>query len=64
MIDAVQRLGIDYYFQEEIGRILHRQYVESSAHDNCGHCLNEVALRFRLLRQQGYHVSAGGYGFC
>ena len=64
MIDAVQRLGIDYYFQEEIGTILHRQYVESSARDDSGHCLNEVALRFRLLRQQGYHVPAGEYRFC
>ncbi|KAM3749489.1 hypothetical protein ACB098_05G189100 [Castanea mollissima] len=58
MIDAVQRLGIDYYFQDEIGTILHRQYVEFSAHDDCDHDLHEVALRFRLLRQQGYHVPA------
>ena len=63
MIDAIQRLGIDYYFQEEIGVILHRQYVESSAHGDFGQDLHEVALSFRLLRQQGYFVPAGGYYF-
>ena len=60
MIDAVQRLGIDNYFQEEIGAILHGHYVNYVAHDgDCGHELQEVALRFRLLRQQGYYVPAG-----
>ncbi|KAE7995497.1 hypothetical protein FH972_000281 [Carpinus fangiana] len=59
MIDAVQRLGIDNYFQEEIGAILHGHYVKYVAHDgDCGHELQEAALRFRLLRQQGYYVPA------
>jgi hypothetical protein len=63
MIDAIQRLGIDHYFQEEIGAILHRQYVESISHGDFGQDLHEVALSFRLLRQQGYFVPAGGYYF-
>ncbi|XP_059439321.1 (3S,6E)-nerolidol synthase 1-like [Corylus avellana] len=58
MINAVQRLGIDYYFQQEIEAILHSQYLKYIAHGDCGHELHEVALRFRLLRQQGYHVPA------
>lgn len=53
MIDAVQRLGIDYHFQQEIGEILHKQMnIMISAHGD----LHEVSLRFRLLRQQGYFV--------
>ncbi|KAG6755903.1 hypothetical protein POTOM_039311 [Populus tomentosa] len=58
MIDAIQRLCIDYHFQEEIDSILTRQsMLLSTIHSDNN--LYEVALRFRLLRQQGYHVSAG-----
>ncbi|XP_010999558.1 PREDICTED: (3S,6E)-nerolidol synthase 1-like [Populus euphratica] len=58
MIDAIQRLSIDYHFQEEIDSILTRQsMLLSTIHSDTN--LYEVALRFRLLRQQGYHVSAG-----
>ncbi|GLT59065.1 hypothetical protein SLA2020_319070 [Shorea laevis] len=59
MIDAVQRLGIDHYFQDEIEQVLQKHYL---IHGNGGYLglnLHEVALRFRLLRQQGYYVSAG-----
>ena len=58
MIDAIQRLSVDYHFQEEIDSILARQSMLSRTllSDNN---LYEIALRFRLLRQQGYHVSAG-----
>ncbi|XP_062162276.1 (3S,6E)-nerolidol synthase 1 isoform X2 [Alnus glutinosa] len=58
MIDAVQRLDVDKYFQEETEAILHGHYVKNVSHGDCGHELHEVALRFRLLRQQGYHVPA------
>ena len=61
MINAIQRLGIDYYFQQEIEAILHSQYLKYISHGDCGHQLHEVALRFRLLRQQGYYVPAGRY---
>ncbi|KAG2689679.1 hypothetical protein I3760_09G149700 [Carya illinoinensis] len=59
MIDAVQRLNIDYHFQEEIEAILRRQYVRYITHGEYGHRdeLHVVALRFRLLRQQGYYVA-------
>lgn len=60
MIDAVQRLGIDYHFQQEIDQILHKQMnIMISAHGD----LHEVSLRFRLLRQQGYFVPDGKYNF-
>ncbi|KAG7964043.1 hypothetical protein I3843_09G148700 [Carya illinoinensis] len=59
MIDAVQRLNIDCHFQEEIEAILQRQYVKYITHGEYGHHdeLHVVALRFRLLRQQGYYVA-------
>ncbi|KAL0353564.1 UNVERIFIED_CONTAM: Selinene synthase [Sesamum angustifolium] len=57
LIDAIQRLGIGYHFEEEIGKSLHYihdTYLEYSSKDND---LRTVALRFRLLRQHGYPVS-------
>ncbi|KAA3478840.1 (3S,6E)-nerolidol synthase 1 [Gossypium australe] len=60
MIDAIQRLGIDHHFQHEIEQVLQRQFI-LSANGNGFHNydLHEVALRFRLLRQEGYFVPAG-----
>nr|WOZ50755.1 terpene synthase [Boswellia serrata] len=58
IVDAVQRLGIDYLFQDEIEEILRRQYVISKTHGFQLYDLQETALRFRLLRQGGYYVPA------
>nr|WBW04453.1 terpene synthase [Ficus pandurata] len=64
LVDAVLRLGVEYHFQEEIEAILQREYLIFSADHDGEDCntdrdpLYEVALRFRLLRQGGYHVSA------
>ncbi|KAF6173498.1 hypothetical protein GIB67_023289 [Kingdonia uniflora] len=60
MIDGLQRLAIDYHFEEEIEAILgriNRSIAESDGvyDDND---LYYVSLRFRLLRQNGYHPSA------
>ncbi|XP_065877206.1 (3S,6E)-nerolidol synthase 1-like [Euphorbia lathyris] len=57
MIDAIQRLGIEYRFQDEIHAILLRHYTTPTNHDQNN--LHEVALRFRLLRQEGYFVPTG-----
>lgn len=61
MIDAVQRLNIDYHFQEEIEAFLRRQYVNSSTIPGgyYGNDIHEIALCFRLLRQQGFFVPEG-----
>ena len=61
MIDAMQRLNIDYHFQEEIEAFLRRQYVNSSTIPGgyYGNDIHEIALRFRLLRQQGFFVPEG-----
>ncbi|KAL0328127.1 UNVERIFIED_CONTAM: Tricyclene synthase Oc15, chloroplastic [Sesamum calycinum] len=60
-VDDIQRLGFDHYFEEEIEIILRQQYYYSynyrSAKGTTA-CLHDVSLFFRLLRQQGYYVSA------
>ncbi|XP_020553832.1 beta-caryophyllene synthase isoform X2 [Sesamum indicum] len=57
LIDVVQRLGSGYHFEEEIDkslRYIHDTYLEYTSKDND---LRTTALRFRLLRQQGYPLS-------
>ncbi|KAG8635276.1 probable terpene synthase 13 isoform X2 [Manihot esculenta] len=56
MVDAIQRLGIEYHFQEEIDMILQRHYMMHGTYNY--NDLHEAALGFRLLRQEGYHVLA------
>ncbi|KAF8409452.1 hypothetical protein HHK36_005528 [Tetracentron sinense] len=60
MIDALQRLGIDYHFYEEIYAVLSRQYGNLRADGNStgDDSLYDVVLSFRLLRQDGYYVPA------
>ena len=60
VIDAIQRLDIDYHFHDEIEAILKRQYRIVITTDDFRDNLYEVALRFRLLRQEGYYVIACG----
>nr|ADD81294.1 linalool synthase [Actinidia arguta] len=57
MIDTLQRLGIDYHFQGEIGALLQKQQRISTC-DYPEHDLFEVSTRFRLLRQEGHNVPA------
>nr|TKW09322.1 hypothetical protein SEVIR_6G086800v2 [Setaria viridis] len=55
LVDVLQHLGIDHHFKEQIAttlRSIHMGEFNSSS-------LHEVALRFRLLRQHGFWVSAG-----
>ncbi|XP_034570344.1 tau-cadinol synthase isoform X2 [Setaria viridis] len=57
LVDVLQHLGIDHHFKEQIATTLssiHRGEFNSSS-------LHEVALRFRLLRQHGFWVSAGEF---
>ncbi|XP_012827395.1 PREDICTED: LOW QUALITY PROTEIN: germacrene-D synthase-like [Erythranthe guttata] len=55
LIDAIQRLGVAYHFEDEIEKSLRRMY--DGGEDNINNNdLHFVALRFRLLRQQGHHV--------
>lgn len=64
LIDALQRLGVAYHLDREIQEALehmHAGYYDNKA-DGSGDDDNDlynVALRFRLLRQQGLPVSCG-----
>jgi hypothetical protein len=60
LIDDIQRLGVSRHFKNEIEEIL--QQIHKNSYVNCDDQenddeLNTVALRFRLLRQQGCSVS-------
>ncbi|XP_057462464.1 (3S,6E)-nerolidol synthase 1-like [Actinidia eriantha] len=57
MIDTLQRLGIDYHFQGEIGALLQKQQIKSTC-DYPEQDLFEVSTRFRMLRQEGHNVPA------
>ncbi|XBI87144.1 hypothetical protein VPH35_025276 [Triticum aestivum] len=54
LVDTLQHLGIDHHFEEQIhdslNEILESDFSSSSS-------LHEVALRFRLLRENGHWVS-------
>nr|XP_011463665.1 PREDICTED: (-)-germacrene D synthase-like [Fragaria vesca subsp. vesca] len=59
MVDNIQRLGLLYCFENEIDTILKHVHDHSYGRkdlENNGD-LYTTALRFRLLRQQGYNVS-------
>ncbi|KAK8479548.1 hypothetical protein V6N11_016757 [Hibiscus sabdariffa] len=60
LIDAVQRLGVAYHFDKEIEDALQIIY-----HHHCNHVLVDdeddlytTAVRFRLLREHGFHVDS------
>ncbi|KAF3453552.1 hypothetical protein FNV43_RR03992 [Rhamnella rubrinervis] len=55
LVNAIQRLGVAYHFENEIEAILHQ--VMRNTLDHHDNDLYTVALRFRLLRQQGYNIS-------
>lgn len=57
LIDNLQRLGICYHFQDRIPTILHNIYEAHNEYMEKD--LHVTALRFRLLRQHGYHVPQG-----
>ncbi|KAM1442083.1 hypothetical protein ACFX13_010004 [Malus domestica] len=53
LIDDFQRLGVSYHFGNEIEEVLQKIHKSSYDWDD----LYTAALRFQLLRQQGYNVS-------
>ncbi|XP_054778985.1 (3S,6E)-nerolidol synthase 1-like [Prosopis cineraria] len=65
MIDMIQRLGLDHRFEEEIQETVRKHYLEleTQSHGCTDHDdhrqLSEVAMQFRLSRQQRYKVDSG-----
>nr|AMB57286.1 plastid terpene synthase [Osmanthus fragrans] len=57
LVDAIQRLGVDYHFQEEIKAILRRHYIEATTSFD-GYTLHDLSLFFRLLREHGFSIPA------
>ncbi|WMV45027.1 hypothetical protein MTR67_038412 [Solanum verrucosum] len=57
LIDNLQRLGVSYHFKDEIMEVLrsvHNQISSTTTGDNS---LYSTALKFRLFRQHGFHIS-------
>ncbi|XP_049351825.1 (R)-linalool synthase TPS5, chloroplastic-like [Solanum verrucosum] len=54
LIDNLERLGVSYHFKNEIMQILKSVHDQISCSDNS---LYSTALKFRLLRQHGFHIS-------
>lgn len=55
LILTLQRLGLDYHYENEIEKLLHHIYNSDYNDED----LNLVSLRFYLLRKNGYDVSSG-----
>ncbi|XP_042432108.1 bifunctional levopimaradiene synthase, chloroplastic-like isoform X2 [Zingiber officinale] len=59
MVDVIERLGIQRYFQEQIHKIIHLSYLrwheQLGFHDDA----DATLMGFRLLRLFGYYVTAG-----
>ncbi|CAA3015067.1 (3S,6E)-nerolidol synthase 1-like isoform X1 [Olea europaea subsp. europaea] len=60
LVDAIQRLDVDYHFQEEIEAVLRRHYMEATTcFDGYSYyTLHDLSLFFRLLREHGFSISA------
>ncbi|KAH0460644.1 hypothetical protein IEQ34_011307 [Dendrobium chrysotoxum] len=54
LIDSIQRLGVAYHFEKEIDDIFCRVHKINIDDDD----LYAIALHFRLLRQQRYHITS------
>ncbi|XP_059288200.1 sesquiterpene synthase 14b-like [Lycium ferocissimum] len=57
LIDAIQRLGVAYHFENEIKSSIQNIFDEFEQNENDDDDLYVVALRFRLVRQQRHYMS-------
>lgn len=62
LIDHLQRLGLRYHFEGEIKQTLEGIYINDLAkNDLWEKNLQATALKFKLLREHGFHTSSGSY---
>jgi len=62
LIDSIQRLGLYHHFEQEIRELLrhiNNNHVENGTIITLNEDLHSIALVFRLLREQGYHILPG-----
>ncbi|KAL6283824.1 hypothetical protein ACE6H2_014753 [Prunus campanulata] len=60
LIDEIQRFGVSRHFENEVEEVLQQIHKNSyGGNEENDFDLFTTALRFRLLRQQGYKVSCG-----
>nr|QEY10188.1 terpene synthase 4 [Scutellaria barbata] len=57
LVDTIQRLGIEYHFEQEIDQTLLNLSQKLDNYCKNNHDLCTVALGFRLLRQHGHKIS-------
>ncbi|RZC93387.1 hypothetical protein C5167_026000 [Papaver somniferum] len=57
LIDAIQRLGMSYFIEEEILKILEDMYHDRDDAQKMKDNLYATSLRFRLFRQYGFYES-------
>ncbi|KAL3503377.1 hypothetical protein ACH5RR_037826 [Cinchona calisaya] len=57
LIDEIQRLGIEYHFEEEIDQALQIMYEKHQGWEENDN-IYAAALYFRILRQEGFKVSS------
>ncbi|NP_001183298.1 (-)-alpha-terpineol synthase [Zea mays] len=62
-IDAMQRLGISYHFEDEISNILYSISNESTKAQYTYDNIAFTALKFRLLRENGFPTILGPLGY-
>ncbi|WOG85183.1 hypothetical protein DCAR_0104371 [Daucus carota subsp. sativus] len=59
LIDQLQRVGLDYHFQDEIKHALKSiQHNGQNSETTSDKNLHATALEFRLLRQHGHYISS------
>nr|CAB3487458.1 unnamed protein product [Digitaria exilis] len=62
LVDALQRLGVAYRFDKEIGDLLLTVHGDASGNNEHDDDLYLTSLRFYLLRKHGFHATSDVFG--
>ncbi|XP_075497794.1 germacrene A synthase-like [Primulina tabacum] len=58
LIDALERLGVSYHFDDEIEDKLEHYFGLNTNYEDEAYDLNTVSIHFRLFRQHGLHLTS------